>query len=132
MSDCIHTPPGIKPCPYCEIERLRRELAEARADKDAWMHEFHATIAEQQAQLAEARGLLREARDAVEHTAKGALNLLHTETAQDLFELLTRMDKAIHADQPSVRAKCNCDDHDARYCVNRISRTVRCGCECHR
>ncbi len=43
-----------------EIERLERELAEARADKDAWMHEFHATIAEQQAQLAEARGLLLE------------------------------------------------------------------------
>ena len=43
---------------FADYDALRRKLAGARADKDAWMHEFHATIAEQQAQLAEARELL--------------------------------------------------------------------------
>lgn len=32
--------------------------------------------------------------------------------------------------QPGV-TKCNCDDHDARYCVNRIDRGSPCVCPCH-
>jgi hypothetical protein len=28
MSDCIHIPPGITPCPWCEIDRLRGLLDE--------------------------------------------------------------------------------------------------------
>ena len=50
-----------------EIERLRRELAEAR-------------------------GLLVEARGPVDHAARWAFGHLKTEVAEDLFELLTRID----------------------------------------
>ena len=34
------------------------------------------------------------------------------------------------ADQPKD-VVCNCDDHDARYCVNRIGRRNPCRCACH-
>ena len=36
------------------------------------------------------------------------------------------------ADQPDGGEKCKCDDHEAKYCVNRISRTDPCQCGCHR
>jgi hypothetical protein len=42
---------------------------------------------------------------------------------------VARIDAAL-ADQPGV-TKCNCDDHDARYCVNRPSRGKPCQCACH-
>ena len=101
-----------------EIERLRRELAEARKARedaeqlmrDGWIEVADGPASkvyrkqrdEAREKLAEARGLLVEARGPVDHAARWAFGHLKTEVAEDLFELLTRIDAflAKHKEQP--------------------------------
>ena len=73
-----------------EIERLRREL-DAKNEALAGMVAACSDTGILRRELAEARGLLREALGPVEHTANGALELLHTEVAEDLFSLHSRI-----------------------------------------
>jgi hypothetical protein len=78
-----------------EIMRLAADEIESLQSQLSYRRNLTAALRREVAskdRLAEADALLREARDPVEHTAKGALNLLHTEVAQDLFSLLNRID----------------------------------------
>jgi len=106
MSDCIHTPPGIKPCPYCEIERLRRELAEARNRQSCdngqpWI--CHA-LATARSELAEARGLLKSTRFAV---AIAITYSIKAEAKEHYRKLLTDIDALLPAaDQPDAVKPC--------------------------
>ena len=50
--------------------------------------------------------------------------------AADVLEAAETVIRERAADQPEA-VICKCDDHDARYCVNRANRGSPCVCRCH-
>jgi hypothetical protein len=88
--------------------------------EEEWRH----GAGELAAEIQRLRGLLREARDRLRGYP---LNTYES-------HLIDHIDAALgtQADQPDGGGKCKCDDHEAKYCVNRISRTDPCQCGCHR
>lgn len=84
-------------------------------------------------ELAEARGLLQRIDECDAITIERDWPNAIVEEADAIYDDMHAFLMATHpthADQPKD-VVCNCDDHDARYCVNRASRTSPCVCRCH-
>jgi hypothetical protein len=105
-------------------QSLRRALQDIQ---DAATKPLHVELDRLRRELAEVRALLREWRDKRAWDARDGAHWVRL--FQDDVDAL---DAFLTPAAPAEKPQCTCDDHEARYCVNRISRTIRCGCECHR